>query len=62
MTALLTTDQLAEMLNIAPGTIRNWRTRREGPPAVILGGGLVRYRPQDVADWIASQVEERPGA
>ena len=54
-TELLTPEQVAEMLQVHPGTLENWRVRGEGPPFVKLGNkrrSPVRYRRKDVEDWI----------
>ena len=52
---LLTQEQVAEILQIHPGTLENWRTRGEGPRFVKLGNkrrSPIRYRRQDVDDWL----------
>jgi predicted DNA-binding transcriptional regulator AlpA len=57
---LLTPEQVAEMLQVHPGTLENWRVRGEGPPFVKLGNkrrSPVRYRRQDVEDWIYTDVK-----
>ena len=55
---LLTIEQAAEYLSIAPGTLYNWRHTGKVhlPPAVRLGSS-VRYRRADLDEFIASQVE-----
>lgn len=55
---LLTIEQAAEYLSIAPGTLYNWRHtgRVHLPPAVRLGGSL-RYRRRDLDRFIAEQLE-----
>jgi predicted DNA-binding transcriptional regulator AlpA len=59
-TELLTPEQVAEMLQVHPGTLENWRVKGEGPPFVKLGGkrrSPVRYRRKDVEDWIYTDVK-----
>ncbi|MFK0240569.1 helix-turn-helix transcriptional regulator [Microbacterium sp. NPDC090281] len=51
---LLRTSDAAQMLGIAEQTLRNWRSHGEGPHAVQRGA-LVRYRPDDVREWAASE-------
>lgn len=57
---LLTPEQVAEMLQVHPGTLENWRYRGEGPPFVKLGNGkrsAVRY-PRDKLDtWIWTNIK-----
>lgn len=53
---LLTPSEVAVMLGVAPKTLRNWRSSRVGPLSIRLGGGVVRYRRGDIADWLAGQV------
>lgn len=56
----ITPEQLAERLQVAPGTIANWRTRRVGPKYIRLAGkrGSVRYLLEDVEQWEKQQREE----
>lgn len=56
---LLTSDEVAERLNVAPATVVWWRSQRQGPKFVRLGKGKrapVRYRPEAV-DAFISQME-----
>lgn len=56
---LLTSDQLAERIGVAPGTVRQWRMRGEGPPFIKhtkKANGMVRYRLADVVEWEKSLV------
>lgn len=51
---LLTLEQVADWLQVAPQTIYQWRTRRPepyGPPAIKVGKYL-RWRPEVVQAWI----------
>ncbi|GAB3566645.1 helix-turn-helix transcriptional regulator [Spelaeicoccus albus] len=54
---LLTVDDLAAYLSKPKATLYAWRTRKLGPKAVRVGGN-VRYRWEDVEEWIAEHVEE----
>jgi predicted DNA-binding transcriptional regulator AlpA len=59
---LLTTDDVALLIAVAPKTLRNWRHMGGGPPAVKLTparGGAVRYRRSAVERWLAARVETR---
>jgi Helix-turn-helix domain len=52
---LLTTAELAELLQVSEWTVRWWRMRRVrlGPAYVRLGKARgIRYLPQDVAAWL----------
>ena len=51
---LLTTKQLAEYLGIAISTILQYRMEGRGPQYIKLGH-LVRYRIEDVEQWLESQ-------
>lgn len=51
---LLRSGEAARMLGIAEQTLRNWRSRGEGPQAVSRGA-LIRYRPEDVREWAARE-------
>lgn len=52
---LLTTEDLAEYLQVPLKTIYDWRTNGTGPTAYKFGRHL-RYRACDVEAWIADQV------
>lgn len=48
----LTTAELAELWNVAAGTLKNWRAcRPRRGPRFIRVGGAVRYRVSDVAAY-----------
>jgi hypothetical protein len=52
----LTTEQVAVWLQIAPKTLRNWRSSGIGPPGIKIYGH-VRYGRAAVEGWIASTAE-----
>jgi len=51
---LLTEAQVADGLNISPRTLQQWRYKGGGPRYSKVGSA-VRYRPEDVAAWLAQQ-------
>lgn len=51
---LLTEKQAADILNSCPGTLRNWRSRGEGP-AWIRFGSAVRYGPDQIREFIVAR-------
>lgn len=53
---LLTTEQAAEYLAIAPSSLQTYRTRGGGPVATMVGR-CVRYRLSDLDAW--TRREER---
>jgi len=58
-TSLLTTKQVAEILNLNPKTISNARYTGIGIviPFLKLGGGVIRYKEADVMSFLeASEV------
>lgn len=52
---LLNDIELAELLGVSLKTVRNWRTKREGPRVSKLGRRTVRYQPVDVQAFIDGQ-------
>lgn len=54
---LLTVAEVAERLNVSRWTIYEWRTKRVGPPAIVINRA-VRFDPDAVAAWIAARAEE----
>jgi hypothetical protein len=44
----LTEKEAARAIGVAPKTMRNWRVKGIGPPFVVTGPKLIRYRPPDL--------------
>jgi excisionase family DNA binding protein len=68
MDDLLTTREVAKLLQVKGGTLENWRYNRvrgHKGPAYIKVGGVVRYRRADVERWMEQHQEngegDRPG-
>ncbi|HHJ39136.1 MAG: excisionase [Methylothermaceae bacteria B42] len=58
---LLSPEEAAAILNVAPGTLMVWRcTGRYNLPYVKVGR-LVRYRMEDIEAFIESRTSEHPG-
>jgi excisionase family DNA binding protein len=55
--ALLTTEQLAEALQVHPRTVRRWRAEGGGPP-IMWAGGHARYRWGDVVAWLRRRQDQ----
>lgn len=53
---LLSQDELCERLNVERRLIERQRARGEGPPYVRISPRIIRYRPEDVSQWLASRV------
>lgn len=49
--SLMTEKQLSAQLHASLASVRRWRLLGRGPRFVKLGS-LVRYRPEDIEDWI----------
>jgi DNA-binding transcriptional MerR regulator len=54
MDRLLTTREVAEIIRLAPETLRYWRWKGIGPKSFRLGSRVV-YREKDVLAWIDDQ-------
>lgn len=52
---LLNDVELAEFLGVSLKTVRNWRTKHQGPRPSKLGQRVVRYRPEDVHAFVDGQ-------
>ena len=50
---LWSVQDVSDYLGIPLGTIYSWRSAGTGPPGRRMGKRL-RFRPQDVRDWVAS--------
>lgn len=53
----LTTEELAELLDVDGSTVRRWRTSRpvQGPPFVQLSERVTMYSAHDVEHWLRSR-------
>lgn len=56
---MLTTEQLAEMLQVHERHLRRMRADGSGPPFVAFGERTVRYPAADVAAWMAERSQTR---
>jgi hypothetical protein len=50
---LLTTRQVAAILNVSIETVRKWRRRGIGPMFLKLDSGAVRYRLEEVQKYLS---------
>lgn len=56
MSRLLTEDQAADRLGVSPRTLAGWRSRGGGPMFIRLGGKSIRYRIDDLNEFVADNV------
>ena len=52
---MLREESAAAVLDVAPKTLRNWRSRGEGPPYRKLRGAGVRYWVHELLQWADAQ-------
>lgn len=52
---LLTTEEAASFLSVAPRTLMQWRTNRKGPSFKKLYGHMVRYPESALIEWVDAQ-------
>ena len=57
-TTLRKADWLAEYLDVPLHLIYQWRYRKQGPPAIKLTPGTLRWRQCDVDEWLDAQREQ----
>lgn len=57
--ALLTPEQVAEILGVTTGALAQWRYLGTGPRFVKLTGRQIRYAPSDVQNWISEQTKDQ---
>jgi excisionase family DNA binding protein len=55
---LLTIEQVSLWLCVPKGTLYQWRSRKQGPPAIKVGGGL-RYRRSEVDAYLDRHTDPR---
>ena len=56
--SLVTTAEAAELLGLAPATLKLWRRRGRGPTFVRVGSHTVRYRRRDLVAWIDAKTQQ----
>jgi len=51
---LLSTEDVAQLLDVDPSTVRRWRTAQpiQGPPFILISERVTKYRPEDVEQWL----------
>jgi len=50
-----TVEEVANKLQLSKATLNRWRGTGEGPKFLKLGGAI-RYRQEDVQDWMSRQL------
>jgi len=55
---LMNEKEVAELLNIKVRTLQAWRCQNRGLKYIKLGGGAVRYKPEDIQAFIDSGAVE----
>ena len=53
MDSLLMEEAVSEKLQVSLACLRRWRLQGEGPQYVKMGP-MVRYRPKDIEEWLAT--------
>ena len=53
----MSTEELAELLDVDPSTIRRWRTAPpfQGPPFIQISDRVVKYATADVERWLSAR-------
>jgi predicted DNA-binding transcriptional regulator AlpA len=59
---LLSRVEVEERFGITKRYLEELATRGGGPKIVKLGGRAVRYRPQDIREWIEARLVEHTSA
>lgn len=58
---LFTVDEVAEVLDVTPHTLAQWRAEKRGPSFVKLGRSVF-YRRTDIEEWVNNSVYPAGGA
>jgi hypothetical protein len=56
--ACLTETEVAELADVAMGTVEAWRSRGKGPDYIVIGNAFL-YPRQAFADYLQTLVRER---
>jgi len=62
MSALLTETQVAEFLQLAPGTLQVWRCTKRYPLPYVKLARAIRYRMEDLQAFVAARVMPGDGS
>jgi excisionase family DNA binding protein len=54
MNSLLTEQDVAKQLHVSLAALRRWRLEGRGPRFIKVGS-LVRYRPEELEEWLSFQ-------
>ncbi len=49
---LLTTDEVAAILDVPSQRLRRWRMEGAGPKFIRINRRCIRYRPEDLDAWL----------
>jgi hypothetical protein len=52
LSPLISEGTAARILNIAPGTLANWRWQGVGPRFIKVGNRIIRYRVEDLWQFV----------
>lgn len=55
--ALLKQRQAADLIGVSERTLECWRSRGSGPPFVKISRRAVRYRREDIDQWVGERVQ-----
>jgi excisionase family DNA binding protein len=55
---LMTEEEVAKLLTVSLSTVKRLRVSGEGPRSIRISTRVVRYRRQDVLDWMEQRAEE----
>jgi hypothetical protein len=61
MQNLLTETEVAKQLRVSLAALRRWRVEGRGPRFIKVSS-LVRYRPEELEEWVAAQPVGGSGA
>lgn len=53
---MLTPAEAAIVLRVEPRTLEGWRRHRTGPRYFRYSGRCVRYRPEDLKEWLDGHI------
>ena len=60
LTGLLSEEDAGRYLDLARGTLRNWRVQRRGPP-FVRAGRRICYRIEDLQAWAEERLVDACG-
>lgn len=56
---LINATEAAKLMGVSRGTLHRWNNQNLGPNCYTLPNNTLRYRPEDVEDWMRARYKRQ---